>query len=141
MLYCYYVILLLCYTAAWHCDFPWYESDIPIPGLNMGLSWVLALEENTILHVLDRHGVEQVIQIPVGHILLFSGDLFHAGPAYPQGDNKRVHGYFATDDNDMRVLNTHWMTEEILAQIKEKARLQHEEEENARLQQEEEEEA
>lgn len=106
----------------WHCDFSWYEFDPPIPGLNMGLSWVLALEGNTTLCILNSEGVEVVVEIPVGHILLFSGDLLHAGPAY-RVENKRIHGYFATKATDMSVLKTHWITAEILADIKGNAQL------------------
>jgi hypothetical protein len=105
LLYDLFNYLFLITTTAWHSDFD--QNGQPrIPGLTLGMGWVLAIEEGTFIHV-RQNGVESKIHLPVGHIFLFSGDLLHGGALYIDS-NIRIHGYFATREYDMENLYTHW---------------------------------
>ena len=54
----------------------------------MPLSILWALEDNTTIII---RGVRY--HIPKGHILVFRGDVCHAGDRYPRFRNTRIHAY------------------------------------------------
>lgn len=74
------------------------------------MGWILAIEAGTFVHI-KQNGIETKLHLLVGEIFLFSGDLLHGGALYVTS-NIRIHGYFATNEYDMRNLYTHWSVRE-----------------------------
>jgi hypothetical protein len=96
-------------SSAFHADFPFYAApDTPTPGVDLGLAFVLALENNTCIHI-RRKGQIETITIHAGEIFMFTGDLIHAGASYQQS-NMRIHGYFIVANGKRdAILKTHWV--------------------------------
>lgn len=57
----------------------------------LGVFW--AVEEGCRLMVVGPAGESVEVHLEKGEVLLFHGDLVHAGAAYPERDNMRVHLY------------------------------------------------
>ena len=57
----------------------------------LGVFW--AVEEGCRLMVVGPQGESVEVHLQQGEVLLFHGDLVHAGAAYPERDNMRVHLY------------------------------------------------
>ena len=57
----------------------------------LGVFW--ALEEGCKIMLAGPHGEAVEVCLEVGDVLLFDGDLVHAGAAYPDSDNIRMHVY------------------------------------------------
>ena len=57
----------------------------------LGVFW--AVEEGCRLMVVGPAGESVEVHLEQGEVLLFHGDLVHAGAAYPERDNMRVHLY------------------------------------------------
>jgi len=69
----------------WHLRAPWGDAH---------LAMIIALQDNTKLHIypFGRGGEEIIIALNAGDVLIFRGDLIHAGAEYT-GRNVRIHMY------------------------------------------------
>jgi hypothetical protein len=96
-------------SSAFHADFAFYAPpDTPTPGVDLGLAFVFALEDNTRIHIRRNEQIETII-IHAGEIFMFTGDLIHAGALYEQS-NMRIHGYFIVANGKRdAILKTHWV--------------------------------
>lgn len=68
--------------------------DAGVPWGDVPLVMFLATEDDTKLHVrpFDKGGAEETITLNAGDLVIFRGDLSHAGAAYDK-DNLRIHVY------------------------------------------------
>ena len=89
-----------CQQQQWHYDF---DPDLLWGIRKKPLGALLALEEGTKLAV---HGIGDVL-LQRGDCLVFDGDLVHAGSAYPDAPNTRVHVYLDVPTVE-RVKNRTW---------------------------------
>lgn len=79
-----------CQRQNWHYD---YDPDALRGRRVKPLGMILALEDGTKFETLK--GTQYLSR---GDILLFDGDLIHAGAAYDEAPNTRVHAYIDTKD-------------------------------------------
>jgi hypothetical protein len=68
-----------------------------IPGVSLPIAWLLALDDNTLLKVM-QNGTVSYKPIPKHHVAISSGDLVHGGVSYAKR-NRRIHGYFNTPEH------------------------------------------
>ena len=58
------------------------------------LALIYALQDDTPLHIFNRFShTSQVVMLKRGELLVFRGDLGHAGAAYGSVANERIHAY------------------------------------------------
>jgi len=82
-----------CTMQGWHADYdPKKVAGVP----KKPQSAVLALEPNTFFWVAGRDGMAIKIVMRPGDILVFDGDLVHAGAQYSK-PNTRIHAYLTVD--------------------------------------------
>ena len=71
-----------------------------------GVLW--ALRDGTRLMLAGAEGVAIEVTLSAGEVLIFDGDLVHAGAAYPHEQNTRVHMYLYARGG-ARPRGTSWM--------------------------------
>ena len=79
-----------CLQQPWHADY----APAKLLGVRrkpQGVLW--ALEDGTRFMVAGPEGIAFEITLSAGEVLIFDGDLVHAGAAYPNCANTRVHMY------------------------------------------------
>ena len=81
--------LLGCEQQPFHFDFP--PEDVR-KLRRMPCSAILAVENGSRL-IMRVGGKEQLVVLEPGDVLVFDGDVEHAGAAYPHASNIRVHVY------------------------------------------------
>lgn len=80
-----------CQQQHWHTDYDPKECGLPDDSAPLGL--ILAFESGTTLDIQPKESKTPIrLAIPVGDILLFRGDLIHAGSPYKKR-NSRLHMY------------------------------------------------
>lgn len=65
-----------------------------VPGVNLPLSCIWALEDDTFVYVYDKENPNaqpRKISIPKGNIFIFAGDVIHGGMESKGHDNLRAH--------------------------------------------------
>ena len=78
-----------CKQQQWHYDY----NPVELKGLRTKpLGLLLALEDETRFEVFTK-GQTKTYHISAGDVLLFEGDVVHAGAAYMEKKNTRVHAY------------------------------------------------
>lgn len=85
-----------CAKQRFHGDstFPRKYLDEGVPWGDVPLVMFLATEDDTRLHVrpFDKDGAEETVTLNAGDLVIFRGDLSHAGAAYDK-NNLRIHVY------------------------------------------------
>jgi hypothetical protein len=66
--------------------------------VSLPLSWLLALDKDTKLKVMQQDGQVSYVSIPQYHVIISSGDLIHGGVGYAER-NFRIHGYLNTPEH------------------------------------------
>jgi ectoine hydroxylase-related dioxygenase (phytanoyl-CoA dioxygenase family) len=88
-----------CRQQHWHTD---YDCDAlaTMPDESVPFSVLLALQDQTFLDVIPKSiRLSEPLQQPTklqlnpGDVVVFRGDLVHAGSAYPNEENYRIHAY------------------------------------------------
>ena len=103
------VVLLVskpgCRRQAAHTDYVPTTDLLNATDIEMPLLFLLALEHDTILEVWPQSHLvvqgrrggpsvrRQTVHLSAGDAILFRGDLVHAGAAYPDRQNMRIHAY------------------------------------------------
>ena len=87
-----------------HCDYNAKEIARLDDG-RVPLSVLWAIEDNSKLILFGRGGTKVVLPIPKGKMVVFRGDLGHAGAGYKQR-NVRIHCYVSMKDERLRLENT-----------------------------------
>ena len=67
------------------------QRDLRDRDKPQGVFW--AVQEGCRLMVVGSEGESVEVHLELGDVLIFDGDLVHAGAAYPERDNLRVHVY------------------------------------------------
>lgn len=92
-----------CHEQAPHCDYVQDDQFENVKDRDIPLSYIICLQENTkinlwvnSLKMVYRKPIAPIrkteVKMNVGDVLVFRGDLVHAGSAY-NDENIRVHGY------------------------------------------------
>ena len=105
-----------CARQDWHTDFkPVDVANLALSGARTPRSAILALEAGTRLCVSPHNsGYAVELLLEVGDVLVFDGDLVHAGSAYPDRANTRLHVYLEVD-GICRPPDTTWRVDTELA--------------------------
>ena len=111
-----------CVVQDWHVDFnPLCKRvkgqdrecvrDLKSSEMPLGVFW--AVEQGCKIMLVGPGGESVELRLELGDVLIFEGDLVHAGAAYPDGANMRVHVYLYASRVDVPGPNTYKLNDKV----------------------------